>query len=208
MVLDMPVVIDWLGVIWLTTFYRNGKEQPESVMAIGGKYAFPDDAMELLIPWPQCMIPRILPWSGNTLNWYRTGNWKRPHGSHTLVKNGTLVLDRTDEVVPEKQGLKLFLFKKNIGWWSDLHIIEFPLIVLKDTPQKLMPYWYWQGCSSCCADGQLYAFRHRREKVSWDDAKQSFQTARLTNWLTWIPQWLDFAEILKSIKWYPRFLKI
>src|SRR5660397_108419 len=88
-------------------FIWNGKTVPVSVMAIGGKYAFPDDAMET----PDTMTA-VYDFKDFTMIWEHTigiglGNWKRPHGMSYIGENGTLVLDRNGwEVIPEKQRIE------------------------------------------------------------------------------------------------------
>ncbi len=85
-------------------------------MAIGGKYAFPDDAMQT----PDTMTA-VYDFKDFTMIWEHTigiglGNWKRPHGMSYIGENGTLVLDRNGwEVVPEKDKIEALPVQKNVG---------------------------------------------------------------------------------------------
>ena len=171
------LMTDWGVHLIDYILYGMGKSIPESVMAIGGKYAFPDDAMET----PDTMTA-VYDFKDFTMIWEHTigiglGNWKRPHGMSYIGENGTLVLDRNGwEVVPEKQRIEALPVQKNIGDGLDLHIKNFLYCLKNNTPQKLNAGIDIGRDVALVAQMGNIAFR-TGEKVSWDDAKQSFQTS-------------------------------
>ncbi len=157
--------------------YGMGKAVPESVMAIGGKYAFPDDAMET----PDTMTA-VYDFKDFTMIWEHTigiglGNWKRPHGMSYVGENGTLVLDRNGwEVFPEKTRMEAVPLQKNVGVGLDIHMKNWLDCIKNNTPNKL-------NCSidvgrdvALVAQMGNIAFR-TGEKVFWDNTKQSFKTS-------------------------------
>ena len=125
------LMTDWGVHLIDYILYGMQKTIPESVMAIGGKYAFPDDAMVT----PDTMTA-VYDFKDFTMIWEHTigiglGNWKRPHGMSYIGENGTLVLDRNGwEVVPEKKGSKLFLYRKMLAMVL-IFILKTSLSVLK-----------------------------------------------------------------------------
>ena len=80
---------------------------PKSIMASGGKFAYPDDAEE----WPDT-LQTVYEFDGFNILWEHAtgingGPYGRDHGIAFIGNNGTLVLDRGGwEVNPEKDGGK------------------------------------------------------------------------------------------------------
>ena len=80
---------------------------PKSIMASGGKFAYPDDAAET----PDTLTT-VYEFDGFNLQWEHAtgisaGPYNRDHGIAYIGNNGTLVLDRGGwEVIPEKEGGK------------------------------------------------------------------------------------------------------
>src|SRR4030065_2450236 len=103
------------------------KAVPTSVMAIGGKYAFPDDAMVT----PDTMTA-VYDFKDFTMTWEHSigiglGNWQRPHGMAYTGENGTLVLDRNGwEVFPEKTRIEAVPLQKNVGGGLGVDVQKFP----------------------------------------------------------------------------------
>jgi len=170
------LMTDWGVHLIDYILYGMGKTVPISVMAIGGKYAFPDDAMET----PDTMTA-VYDFKDFTMIWEHTigiglGNWKRPHGMSYIGENGTLVLDRNGwEVVPEKQRIEALPVQKNVGVGLDLHVKNFLDCLKNNTPQKLNASINIGRDVALVAQMGNIAFR-TGEKVNWDDTKQSFQT--------------------------------
>ena len=77
---------------------------PKSVMALGGKFAYPDDASET----PDT-LQTVYEYDGFSILWEHAtgidgGNYGRNHGIAFIGNNGTLVLDRQGwEIIPEKE---------------------------------------------------------------------------------------------------------
>jgi predicted dehydrogenase len=178
------LMTDWGVHLIDYILYGMGKSIPASVMAIGGKYAFPDDAMET----PDTMTA-VYDFKDFTMIWEHTigiglGNWKRPHGMSYIGENGTLVLDRNGwEVIPEKQRIEGLPVQKNIGDGLDLHVKNFLDCLKNNTPLKLNAGINVGRDVALVAQMGNIAFR-TGEKVSWDDTKQSFQTSTANKLIT------------------------
>jgi predicted dehydrogenase len=178
------LMTDWGVHLIDYILYGMGKSIPESVMAIGGKYAFPDDAMVT----PDTMTA-VYDFKDFTMIWEHTigiglGNWKRPHGMSYIGENGTLVLDRNGwEVVPEKQRLEAIPVQKNQGVGLDLHTKNWLDCIKNNTPQKLNAGIDIGRSVALVAQMGNIAYR-TGEKVSWDDGKQLFKTETANKLIT------------------------
>ena len=106
---------------------------PKSVMATGGKYAFPDDAMETP---DTCMAVYDFGDFGvlwdHTIGIYGANYGNRGHGVAFVGEWGTLVVDRNGwEVLPEttstsaKKDFVLKPLQKGTGQGLDLHVANF-----------------------------------------------------------------------------------
>jgi predicted dehydrogenase len=181
------VMTDW-GVHMIDyILYGMNKSIPESVMAIGGKYAFPQDDMVT----PDTMTA-VYAFSDFTMIWEHTigiglGNWRRPHGMAYTGENGTLVLDRNGwEVIPEKKKIEAVPFQKNTGNGLDLHMRNFLDCIKNNSPQKLNAGIEIGRNVALVAQMGNIAFRSG-EKVSWDNAKQQFSSAAANKFI--VPQY-------------------
>jgi predicted dehydrogenase len=167
--------------------YGMGKAVPASVMAIGGKYAFPDDDMVT----PDTMTA-VYDFNDFTMIWEHTigiglGNWKRPHGMAYTGENGTLVLDRNGwEVFPEKQRIEAVPLQKNVGVGLDLHVRNFLDCLKNNTPQKLNAGIDIGRNVALVAQMGNIAYR-TGEKVFWNNDRQQFTTATANKLI--IPQY-------------------
>jgi len=170
------VMTDWGVHLIDYILYGMNKAVPTSVMAIGGKYAFPDDAMVT----PDTMTA-VYDFNDFTMTWEHTigiglGNWKRPHGMAYTGENGTLVLDRNGwEVFAEKQKIEAVPIQKNIGNGLDLHVRNFLDCVKNNTPQKLNADINIGRNVALVAQMGNIAYR-TGEKVFWNNEKQLFGT--------------------------------
>ena len=168
------VMTDWGVHLIDYILYGMGKSVPESVMAIGGKYAFPDD--DMVTP---DTLTAVYDFKDFTMTWEHTigiglGNWQRPHGMAYTGENGTLVLDRNGwQVFPEKNQIEAVPLQKNIGVGLDLHVRNF-LDCLKDkTPEKLNADINIGRNVALVAQMGNIAYR-TGEKVFWNNDKQQF----------------------------------
>jgi predicted dehydrogenase len=169
------LMTDWGVHLIDYILYGMGKSIPESVMAIGGKYAFPDDDMNT----PDTMTA-VYDFKDFTMIWEHTigiglGNWQRPHG--------TLVLDRNGwEVIPEKNKIEAVPVQKNVGVGLDLHTRNFLDCLKNNTPQKLNASIDVGRNVALVAQMGNIAYRSG-EKVRWDNAKQQFTSSSANKYI-------------------------
>jgi predicted dehydrogenase len=178
------LMTDWGVHLIDYILYGMDKAVPTSVMAIGGKYAFPDDAMET----PDTMTA-VYDFKDFTMIWEHTigignGNYGRAHGMSYIGENGTLVLDRNGwEVIPEKQRIPALPVQKNVGVGLDLHTRNFLDCLKNNTPEKLNASIEVGRNVALVAQMGNIAFR-TGEKVTWDNTKQQFGTATANKLIT------------------------
>lgn len=178
------LMTDWGVHLIDYILYGMGKSIPESVMAIGGKYAFPEDDMVT----PDTMTA-VYDFKDFTMTWEHTigiglGNWKRPHGMAYTGENGTLVLDRKGwEVFPEKQRMEAVPLQNNVGVGLDLHMVNFLECMKNNTPQKLNASIDIGRNVGLVAQMGNIAFR-TGEKVFWNNEKQQFSTSTANKLIT------------------------
>ncbi len=178
------LMTDWGVHLIDYILYGMNKTIPDSVMAIGGKYAFPDDDMVT----PDTMTA-VYDFKDFTMIWEHTigiglGNWKRPHGMAYTGENGTLVLDRNGwEVFPEKQRIEAVPLQKNVGNGMDIHTRNFLDCIKNNTPQKLNAGIDIGRNVALVAQMGNIAFRSG-EKVFWNEDKQQFSTAGANKFIT------------------------
>ncbi|RIV32583.1 gfo/Idh/MocA family oxidoreductase [Flagellimonas lutimaris] len=97
------LMTDWGVHLIDYALYGMKASKPKSVMAMGGKFAYPDDASET----PDT-LQTIYDFGDFSLLWEHAtgidgGNYGRNHGIAFIGNNGTLVLDRGGwEVIPER----------------------------------------------------------------------------------------------------------
>jgi predicted dehydrogenase len=101
-------------------------ENPTSVMAAGGKFAYPDDAAET----PDTLTT-VYQFDGFNIQWEHAtgidgGPYGRDHGIAFIGNNGTLVLDRGGwEVIPEKGKMEAVPRQLSVDNGLDLHAANF-----------------------------------------------------------------------------------
>lgn len=99
------LMTDWGVHIIDYGLYGMGDPVPKSVMAAGGKMAYPDDASET----PDT-LQAIYEFDKHTMLWEHAtgidgGPYQRTHGIAYIGNNGTLVVDRSGwEIYPEQEG--------------------------------------------------------------------------------------------------------
>lgn len=168
---------DWGVHLIDYVLYGMQKSIPTSVMAIGGKYAYPDDDMVT----PDTMTA-VYDFDDFTMIWEHTigiglGNWQRPHGIAYTGENGTLVLDRDGwQVFPEKKKMEAVPLRKAVGVGLDLHVRNFLDCLESNTPEKLNAGIDIGRNVALVAQMGNIAFR-TGEKISWNNNKQQFTTA-------------------------------
>lgn len=101
-------------------------EDPVSVMAAGGKFAYPDDAAET----PDTLTT-VYQFDGFNIQWEHAigidgGPYGRDHGIAFIGNNGTLVLDRGGwEVIPEKGKMEAVPRQLSVDNGLDRHAVNF-----------------------------------------------------------------------------------
>jgi predicted dehydrogenase len=124
------MMTDWgVHIIDYALFGMKAKS-PLSVMAMGGKFAYPDDACET----PDT-LQAIYEFDGYTMLWDHGigidgGYYGRTHGVGFVGNNGTLVVDRGGwEVIPEHKNrqpqMERVELQKSSGRGLDLHMEDF-----------------------------------------------------------------------------------
>jgi hypothetical protein len=153
----------------------------QSVMAIGGKYAFPDDDMVT----PDTMTA-VYDFKDFTMVWEHTigiglGNWKRPHGMAYTGENGTLVLDRKGwEVFPDKeQNGSQFRFRRMLVVGSTCMSRNFLDCLKNNTPQELHAGIDIARDVALVAQMGNIAFRTGEKYLMEQCDKQEFNSAQL-----------------------------
>lgn len=98
------LMTDWGVHLIDYALYGMKAGTPKSVMALGGKFAYPDDASET----PDT-LQTVYEYDGFSILWEHAtgidgGNYGRNHGIAFIGNNGTLVLDRQGwEIIPENE---------------------------------------------------------------------------------------------------------
>jgi predicted dehydrogenase len=178
------LMTDWGVHLIDYILYGMGKSVPLSVMATGGKYAYPEDDMVT----PDTMTA-VYDFKDFTMIWEHTigiglGNWKRPHGMSYIGENGTLVLDRNGwEVIPEKQKMEAIPVQHNVGVGLDLHVRNFIDCVKNNAPHQLNAGIDVGKHVALVAHMGNIAYR-TGEKVYWDDSQQAFTSQQANSLLT------------------------
>ena len=130
------LMTDWGVHLIDYALYGMKAATPKSVMALGGKFAYPNDASET----PDT-LQTVYEYDGFSILWEHAtgidgGNYGRNHGIAFIGNNGTLVLDRNGwEVIPEeefqgwgKEGIpkmERLPIQYNQGSGLDLHTVNF-----------------------------------------------------------------------------------
>lgn len=124
------LMTDWGVHIIDYGLFGMGDIPPKSVMSMGGKFAYPDDAAET----PDT-LQALYEFDGHTLLWDHGtgidgGYYGRNHGVGFVGNNGTLVVDRNGwEVIPERKNnadlIERVELQKGDGKGLDLHMQNF-----------------------------------------------------------------------------------
>jgi predicted dehydrogenase len=172
------LMTDW-GVHLLDyALYGMNQYVPKSVMATGGKYAYPDDAMET----PDTLMA-MYDFGDFGLLWDHTigiygANFGRGHGVAFVGEYGTLVVDRSGwEVIPEtrsvsaKKDFEPVPLQKSTGKGLELHVKNF-LDCMKTREKPVCDIEIGAHIARIAHLGNI-SYRLGR-KVFWDHDKQQF----------------------------------
>lgn len=124
------MMTDWGVHILDYALFGMKVSQPKSIMAMGGKYAYPGDACET----PDT-LQALFEFDGFTLLWDHGigidgGYYGRSHGVGFVGNNGTLIVDRSGwEVIPEQENdkpkMERVLLKQGKGRGLENHMQNF-----------------------------------------------------------------------------------
>lgn len=188
------LMTDW-GV-HLLDYGLFGMDQyaPQSVMSSGGKYAYPNDAMET----PDTM-QAIYDFGGFGLIWDHTigiykGPYNRGHGVAFIGEKGTLVVDRGGwEVMPEtdRDGsnpkMEAVPHQKSTGKGLELHVKNF-IDCVKTREKPNADIEIGSHIAKVAHLGNI-AYKTGR-KVYWDAEKNEFKNDREANEMI-VPKYRD-----------------
>ena len=180
------LMTDWGVHIIDFGLYGMKVDAPNSVMASGGKFAYPDDASET----PDT-LQAIYEFDGFTMMWEHAtgidgGPYGRTHGVGFIGNNGTLVVDRGGwEVIPEKEDGKDKMEKVSLqkGGRKDLdhHVKNFlECIASREKPNCDVAI---AANTARVAHMGNIAFKTGR-KIYWDQSKSEFVNDKEANELT------------------------
>ncbi|SDF62506.1 Gfo/Idh/MocA family protein [Chitinophaga filiformis] len=177
------LMTDW-GVHLLDYALLGMKAQhPVSVMAAGGKFAYPDDAAET----PDTLTT-VYQFDGFNIQWEHAigidgGPYGRDHGIAFIGNNGTLVLDRGGwEVIPEKGKMEAVPRTKSVDNGLDKHAINFLDVIKSRKLEDLnTPIQAGAHVATVAQLGNI-AYKTGR-KLNWNGAKEQFDDASANKFL-------------------------
>ncbi len=171
------LMTDW-GVHLLDYALMGMKvSDPKSIMAAGGKFAYPDDAGET----PDTLTT-VYEFDGFNLLWEHAasisgGPYNREHGIAFIGNNGTLVVDRNGwEVIPEGKKMEPVPLQKKVDNGLDLHTYNFIEAVKAKNPSLLnAPLEIGSHIAKLSQMGNI-AYRTGK-KIYWNKERQQFKEA-------------------------------
>lgn len=187
------LMTDW-GVHMIDyALYGMQAATPKSVMALGGKFAYPNDASET----PDT-LQTVFEFDNFSILWEHAtgidgGNYGRNHGVAFIGNNGTLVLDRNGwEVIPEKefQGwgtegipkMEAMPLQQNQGSGLDLHTVNFiEAVKSRDASQLNAPIKIGYDAALVSHMGNV-AFK-TGNRLYWDAVKGKFTDGEANKYL-------------------------
>ncbi len=181
------LMTDWGVHLIDYALYGMKASTPVSVMALGGKFAYPNDASET----PDT-LQTIFEYDGFSILWEHAtgingGNYGRDHGIAFIGNKGTLVLDRKGwEVIPEeefqgwdKEGIPrmdAIPLQQNQGSGLDLHTVNFiNAVKSRDVASLNAPIQVGYDAALVCHMGNISYKTGSR--IYWDNEKKKFDQA-------------------------------
>ncbi|MDF2517056.1 MAG: iolG 1 [Sphingobacterium sp.] len=156
---------------------------PKSVMASGGKFAFPDDAGET----PDTMTA-VYEFDNFNIQWEHAkgidlGPYNRNHGVAFIGNNGTLVLNRAGwEVIPEKGRMEAIALQPSIDNGLEKHMANFVDAIRQKNPKLL--HAPLEVGAHIAIFSQLGNIAYRTgQKLYWDKDKQRFKDEAANKYL-------------------------
>lgn len=151
-----------------------GASTPKSVMAIGGKFAYPDGAHET----PDTLTT-VYEFDGYSMIWEQAqsisnGNYGRDHGISFIGNNGTLVLARGGwEVIPDEKRMEAVPLQSTKESGLDLHTRNFvEVLKSRKLADLTCPIQAGAHVARVCQMGNISYKTGKR--LYWDDSRKSF----------------------------------
>jgi predicted dehydrogenase len=178
------LMTDWgVHLVDYALLGMNAKD-PLSIMASGGKMAYPDDAAET----PDTLAT-VYDFGDFVMLWEHAqaidgGNYGRNHGIAFIGNNGTLVLDRGGwELIPEGKRMEPVAAVKKSDDGLANHTRNFIEVVKSRDFSKLnAPIEAGATVATVCQMGNI-AYKTGK-KLGWDKAKQQFNDAEANRLIT------------------------
>ncbi len=177
------MMTDWGVHIVDYALFGMERYAPKSVMSLGGKFAYPEDATET--PDTQ---QAIYEFDGFTLLWDHGigidgGYYGRSHGVAFVGNEGTLVVDRGGwEVIPEPKGgnptLERVPLVKAEGGGLQNHMLNF-VAAIKEGAKLNCPVNIAAGVARTCHLGNI-AYKTGR-RLYWDPVNHRFKNDKEAN---------------------------
>ena len=174
------LMTDWGVHLMDYALYGMKAGTPKSVMALGGKFAYPDDASET----PDT-LQAVFEYDGFSILWEHAtgidgGNYGRNHGIAFIGNNGTLVVDRQGwEVIPEFENkntpkIEAVSFDKGNASGLDLHTANFiEAVKSRDASKLTAPIKVGYDAALVCHMGNV-AYKNGN-RIYWDEAQGNFK---------------------------------
>nr|WP_288808577.1 Gfo/Idh/MocA family oxidoreductase [uncultured Sphingobacterium sp.] len=147
---------------------------PVSIMAAGGKFAYPDDAAET----PDSLTT-VYEFDGFNVQWEQAtgidlGPYQKTHGVAFIGNNGTLVVNREGwEVIPEKDRMEAVAFQPSKDNGLDKHMVNFIEAVRNKSSEVLHAPIEAGAHIAIFAQMGNIAYRSKK-KLFWDKNKRTF----------------------------------
>ena len=181
------LMTDWGVHLIDMAFYAMKAQAPKSVMSSGGKFAYPNDAMET----PDTQVA-IYEFDNFTMVWEHAvgiglGPFQRAHGVAFIGNNGTLVVDRSKwEIFPEikredqQASYKMEAIPVHSGGRGDLDNHTQNFIECMKTREK--PNCDVAIASNTAINAHMGNIAYKvGRKVYWDQNNNSFQNDKQAN---------------------------
>jgi predicted dehydrogenase len=170
------LMTDWgVHLVDYALLGMNAKD-PLTVMASGGKMAYPDDAAET----PDTLAT-VYDYGDFIMLWEHAqaidgGNYGRNHGIAYIGNNGTLVLDRGGwEVIPEGKKMEAMKVQKSDDGLGNHHKNFIAAVKSRDMASLTAPITAGATVATVCQMGNI-AYKTGK-KLTWDKSKQLFTDA-------------------------------
>lgn len=179
------LMTDWGVHLIDYALYGMKAGTPKSVMAIGGKFAYPDDASET----PDS-LQTVFEYDGFSILWEHAtgidgGNYGRNHGIAFIGNNGTLVLDRGGwEVIPEKEfvgwdkegvdKMERVPVVKREGVGLDLHTVNF-IEAVKSRDRSILTAPIKVGYDAALVSHMGNVAFKTGNRIYWDEQRGAFR---------------------------------